>query len=156
SDDNEVGAISQIMANNKDAAFNGVTITQDIGDDNRVGTIYQRRGDSAANVATLTQSGARNTINRIYQNNGESGSTGANNHVTITLIGDDNGSGALTLAALQSLAVSSNVVQSGTRHRTTLTITGSSNEFGINQSSGRGSVVNAQIGGDGNQFGVNQ
>src|SRR5690606_7116781 len=131
-DNNVVGAVAQVIGHEK-LGHNGnvVTIVQQGGDDNRVGTIYQRRGDSAANTALITQTGHRNTLERIYQNNSD---TSGINSITVEITGNDNGGGILTGAALESGAVSSNLYQQPDRNVIRLAIEGDFNEFGVTQS----------------------
>jgi hypothetical protein len=166
SDGNVIGELVQTTLGVHGTTGNTLGITQDKKGTNTIGSAVQvQDSGAAANVAEITQTGFRNWIDQVSQHttSGE-----ADNHIVLTVTGDDNGidtgslagAGSLAVLARSSGAAPSQIRQDGdlsggAQNVTRLAITGDFNQFGVTQLGVDNSVAES-ITGSGNSFGTYQ
>ncbi|WP_321446607.1 hypothetical protein [uncultured Cohaesibacter sp.] len=159
---NIVGGVVQFSSSARSVAGqkNELEINQLGGSGNRINQVLQAVAQGSQNTATITQDGSGNVINAVNQIGlNVSGSNSDVNSITATIIGDSNGTAALSRKASASGAATSELNQMGEDNSITLNIDGSLNAFGVTQNNyggGRNTLSALKITGDSNQLGVLQ
>ena len=159
---NIVGGVVQFSSSTRSAAGqkNELEIDQLGGTGNQIKQVLQAVALGSQNTATITQDGSGNVINAVNQIGlNVSGSNSDVNSITATIIGDSNGTAALSRKASASGAATSELNQMGEDNSITLNINGNSNAFGVTQNNylgGRNTLSALNITGNSNQLGVLQ
>jgi len=162
SNGNRIGELVQSTGAVHASTANTLTVTQDIGNDNVIGSIQQIEASGASgNLATVVQTGAHNWLDQLVQ---QSTSTEGLNRILFKATGNYNGTdlgpatgpGTLAIVARSTGATASRIIQGsdlsgGANNDAALIITGLYNEFGIEQL-GIDNSVGSTITGLGNSF----
>ncbi len=178
---NTVGSVRQFVTNNaKITSANSLTVTQGdamgAGDGNTIDVVSQTvQTGGGANEATVSQTGAGNTIARVSQLSlRDPNGTPDPNTINVSITGDNNGNGTLTGPAAvrrnpnnsgdvlaDSTLIQDNPGVSATNNPSYgndigLTISGNNNEFAIGQFGYLNNASNVLITNDDNQVGIRQ
>jgi hypothetical protein len=165
SNGNTVGEIVQTTLGLHATTGNTLTLTEDLGDGNTITSIEQVAGDGASsNIASATLTGSLNWFDKLYQ---RTTSAEGDNSITLQVTGDRNGTnatqdgpGGLAVLAQGTGATPSALIQrddisGGSSNRIVLTITGTFNQFGVEQV-GTDNSVGAVVSGLSNSFAAYQ
>lgn len=138
---------------------NTLTILQEGGDRNFVGTAFQTNTGGSDNTGDIAQSGARNYLDSLSQ-------TGSDNTINAEFTGDRNGAdgatignpavGSLSGVAAATGAASSALTQDGAGNMIDLLITGDDNQFGVSQTGNDNTVGTLTVTGNDNDLGIVQ
>lgn len=180
SDFNRVGMVRQISPSGGGSVAgptqNTLTILQQSGDDNRIGTVIQNNNAPSANdinSATITQTGSDSRVTRLEQLGSDQSATvtqigdgnrlnnlkqfgGTGNDITASFNGDDNGEPFLGGPSSLVGVVRSDIIQEGNLNFVDLDVDGNDTAYGIDQFGDDNTVGTLDIDGDGNSIGVSQ
>ena len=157
SNGNSIGELVQTTLGLHPSTGNVLTVNQLTGGSNTARSIEQVQGSGdAANVATFTQNGVANWLEKLSQ---QSTSAGSNNLITLTFTGNYNGidpgnqtgPGPLAILARSVGAAASQIVQGGdlsggAANLISLAITGDFNQYGLTQLGADNSVAESITG----------
>ncbi|MBU2357325.1 MAG: hypothetical protein KKB02_00095 [Alphaproteobacteria bacterium] len=163
SDDNTVGAVTQVSEGSVANGANTLSITQGGSGSQTVDRVRQTQQDGkAAQFTTIEQTGAFNRVALIDQL-ANSNAYDADNQITLRMTGVRNGQIGLSGAAAETIVTDNGIVQEAGNgdirsngNRVDLLITGDFNRFGIRQGGRMNDVGFITINGNENQLGLRQ